>query len=489
MNGKATVLAFDIGASSGRAVRARYENGALRYEEVHRFENSPVESGGHLCWDFDALLREVRAGMEKAGDFDSLGFDTWGVDFGLLDENGRLLSRPVHYRDARTNGMAKRALEKMDAETLYAGTGNQIMDINTLFQLTALKEQQPGLLQKARTLLFMPDLFSYSLCGKAVCERSIASTSQMLDPRTGGWRADVLGAFGLPKEILLPPVPSGTEIGALPGGARVIAVAGHDTQCAAAAVPSQSEDAAFLSCGTWSLLGTELPAPVLTAESCALGLSNELGANGKINYLKNIIGLWLIQESRREWRRRGKEYSFADLERLAREAKPLSCLIDPDAPEFTPPGDIPGRVREFCRRTGQYEPQSEGEIMRCIYESLALKYRFALDQLQRATGRRFGVLHILGGGTKDRLLCQMSADSTGVPVVAGPVEATALGNFIIQLAALGVLPDLAAGRGVITRSEALKRYAPADTGAWNKAYETYCRMIAYGDSLQNGTAK
>ena len=308
MSGRAAVLAFDIGASNGRAMKAVYENGRLSYREVHRFENSPRETGGHFCWDFDALLAQVRTGLEKAGSFDSVAFDTWGVDFGLLGRDGKLLAPPVHYRDARTKDVLGPALKKMGAAELYARTGNQIMAINTLFQLLALKREQPELLRKAKTLLFMPDLFAYSLCGKAACERSIASTSQMLDPRTGRWRSDVLEAFGLPERILLSPVPSGTVTGALPGGAKVIAAAGHDTQCAVAAMPSRVPDAAFLSCGTWSLLGTELDAPVLTEESCAFGLSNELGANGKVDYLKNIIGLWLIQESRREWRRRGQDF-------------------------------------------------------------------------------------------------------------------------------------------------------------------------------------
>ena len=302
----------------------------------------------------------------------------------------------------------------------------------------------------------------------------------MLNPETGEWYAVVLDTYGLPAGILLPPVPSGTVTGALPNGAKVIAVAGHDTQCAVAAVPSTGGDAAFLSCGTWSLLGTELDAPVLTPESCRLGLSNELGANGKVDYLKNIIGLWLIQESRRAWRRQGLEYSYADLEHLALSSPPLRCFVDPDAPEFVPPGDIPGRVREACRRTGQYVPQTVGEVMRCIYESLAMKYRFAVDQLQRATGKRFGVLHILGGGTKDRLLSQMSADSTGIPVVAGPIEATALGNIIIQLVALGVLPDIRGGRELIARSEELKTYEPKDTARWNEAYETYRTILNKG---------
>lgn len=471
------VLAFDFGASSGRAILGTYENGTLTYEEIHRFDNDPGEQDGHFRWDFQTLLAEVRAGVAKAGDFDSIAFDTWGVDFGLLDAKGGLLADPVHYRDERTAGMVEEAMKTMDADTLYAKTGNQIMEINTLFQLLAVQKQDPALFGRAKTLLFMPDLFSYMLSGSPACERSIASTSQMLDLTTGQWSGQVLDAFHIPRDLMPVTVPSGTVTGRLPNGAKMVAVAGHDTQCAVAAIPTQSSDIAFLSCGTWSLLGTELDAPILTPESAALGLSNELGANGKINYLKNIIGLWLIQESRRAWRKKGEEHSYADLEKLALAERPFQCFIDPDAPEFTPPGDIPGRVQEFCRRTGQYVPQTVGEIMRCIYESLALKYRFAVDQLKTATGKTFTALHVLGGGTKDRLLCQMSANSTHLPVEAGPIEATALGNIIIQLVALGDLRDIPEGRALIARTEALKHYEPTETAEWDKAYETYRTIL------------
>ncbi len=477
MSGEVKVLAFDFGASSGRAILAAFENGCLSYQEVHRFENVPMEKNGHLRWNFSSLLSEVRKGIAQAGSFNSVGFDTWGVDFGLLDAEGNLLDDPVHYRDARTNGLTEKAFQIMDAKTLYAKTGTQILNINTLFQLLAIKEQQPDLLKQAKTLLFMPDLFSYMVSGTPVCEQSIASTGQILNLKTGEWSAEVQDAFCLPKELFLRPVKSGTVIGTLAGGEKVIAVAGHDTQCAVAAIPAQNDDVVFLSCGTWSLLGTELDAPILTEQSLALNLSNEFGANGKINYLKNIIGLWLIQESRRAWRRRGEEYSYADLERLALEAKPFQSFVDPDAPEFVSRGDIPARVQEFCRKTGQIVPQTVGEVMRCIYESLALKYRFAVDQLKEATGKRFSALHVLGGGAKDCLLCKMSADSTGLPVVAGPVEATALGNIIIQLVALGELSDISAGRALIAKTETLRHYTPTDTSLWNNAYETYQAIL------------
>ncbi|OUP03556.1 rhamnulokinase [Anaerofilum sp. An201] len=470
------VLAFDFGASSGRAILAEFENGQLTYQEVHRFENCPREADGHFRWDFADLMANVRLGIEKAGEFDSIGFDTWGVDFGLLDENGELLGDPVHYRDGRTEGMVEKALHTMPADALYAATGSQIMGINTLFQLLAAKETAPETWGKAKRLLFMPDLFAHALCGSDACETTIASTSQLLDPHTRGWSRPVLDAFGIPESLFAPRVDSGAVVGEYKG-AKVIAVAGHDTQCAVAAMPAPDKDAAFLSCGTWSLLGCELDAPVLTEQSRLLALSNEQGANGKVNYLKNIIGLWLIQESRRQWRREGQEYSYADLETLALEAAPLRSFIDPDDPAFTPPGDIPGRVREFCRRTGQPVPETVGEIMRCIYESLALKYRFALDQLSQATGKNFSSLHILGGGTKDGLLCRMTADCTGIPVIAGPVEATALGNILIQLVALGEVKDIEEGRALIAATEPVKRFAPSAQDDWNRAYETYKTII------------
>lgn len=480
---KYTVLAFDFGASSGRAIKATLENGALSYNEVHRFENTPVEWDGTLYWDFAALLREVRTGIEKAGAFDSVGFDTWGVDFGLLDDAGALLQSPVHYRDRRTNGMADKLCARLGADALYEKTGNQIMNINTLFQLAALGEQHPELLRRAKKLLFMPDLLAYQLTQNACCEMTIASTSQMLDPRTKTWADGLLDTLGLPKELLLPVVPSGTVTGSC-GKAKVIAVAGHDTQCAVAALPTQAEDAVFLSCGTWSLLGAELDAPVLTRHSRELELSNEIGANGKINYLKNIIGLWLIQESRREWRRQGQDYSYADLEREALAAQPFQSFIDPDAPAFGVPGDIPQHVRNYCERTGQRVPQTVGEVMRCIYESLALKYRFALEQLQTATGRKFSTLHVLGGGTKDKLLCQMAANSCNLPVVAGPVEATALGNIIIQLTTLGALGSIAEGRALIAQTETMKHYAPVERLAWETAFIAYQKILKQEENLR-----
>lgn len=478
MKKKATALAFDLGASSGRAIRGVYDDGVFTWEEIHRFENNPREAEGHFRWNFEELMREIRTGIEKAGTFDSVAFDTWGVDFGLLDESGKLLGDPVHYRDARTDGILDSALRVMDGEALYKETGTQLLPINTLFQLCALQKQEPETLQKAKTLLLMPDLLRYCLCGGVSSERSAASTAQLLRLPQGEWSESIREAYRLPETLLPPLVPGGTAVGKLPeNGAVVLATAGHDTQCAVAALPDPAPDAAFLSCGTWSLLGCELDEPILTAESMRLDLSNEWGANGKINYLKNIIGLWLIQESRRAWKRAGESYSYADLEKLALAAEQLRCFIDPDDPVFTPPGDLPGRVQEYCRETGQYVPRTVGEIMRCIYESLALKYRFAIEQLQEATGRHFGVLHVLGGGAKDGLLCRMTADAAGLRVVAGPVEATALGNLMLQLCALGVLPSLEEGRRMIARQEKLTEFLPQSTAAWENAYQNYLKLL------------
>lgn len=461
------VLAFDFGASSGRGILATYENGKLNYKEIHRFENVPIYENDTLCWDFQKLLAEVKKGIAKAESFDSIAFDTWGVDFGLIDKKGKLLRNPVHYRDTRTEKTIVKACRKMSKDELYEKTGNQIMPINTLFQMLETD------FKNAKRMLFMPNLFAYMLTGVVSCELSIASTSQMLDLSEKNWNNYVLDTFEIPKKLLTKPVQSGTVIGEYKK-AKVVAVAGHDTQCAVASLPTQDE-VLFLSCGTWSLLGTELESPILTNESRKLNLSNEIGANGKINYLKNIIGLWLIQESRRAWKRKGEDYSYADLEKLALKSEAFKYFIDPDAPEFAIPGDIPVLVQNFCCKTGQGKPETVGEIMRCIYESLALKYRFASEQIKLITGKEFKALHVLGGGTKDKLLCQMTANSTNMKVVAGPIEATALGNIIIQLVALGELENLNEGRRLIERTETLKTYIPNEN--WDIAYKRYKEIV------------
>lgn len=466
-----TVLAFDFGASSGRAIKAFFDGEKITYDEIHRFENVPITVDGHTCHDVDMILGEIKKAVEKAGRVDSLAFDTWGVDYGLLDQNDKLISPPVHYRDLRTEKAVEKASEKMDLDKLYLKTGNQIMNINTLFQF--LSDEK---LPQAKTVLFMPDLFSFLLTGKKACEKTIASTSQMLNPTTVDWEEEVLKTFSIDKSLFPCLCDSGTINGEY-NGIKVVSVAGHDTQCAVAAMPSESGDSAFLSCGTWSLIGCELEKPVLTKESNALELSNELGANGKINYLKNISGLWLIQETKRDYAQKGQKYSYNDLEMLARESKPFKCFVDPDSPLLSSHGDLPLKIKKYCEATEQEIPETVGETVRCIYESLALKYRYALNQIEKCTGKHFTSLNILGGGTKDGFLCEMTANSINLPVIAGPVEATALGNIILQLKALGEISSVEEGRNIIKKTENTKKYAPNHSDEWDKAYERYVNII------------
>lgn len=465
------VLAFDFGASTGRAIKAEYDGKTLKYEEIHRFENIPVTKNGKLCWDFPYLLSEVKKAVEMCGEVDSLAFDTWGVDYGLLDESNCLLGLPVHYRDERTNGAVQKIFEKISPAELYKATGNQIMNINTLFQLTAEDKTN------AKTLLFMPDLFVWALGGSKAAEKTIASTSQMYDFVKKGWNYDIASISGISTDILQPLTDTCTVAGEY-NGIKIIRVAGHDTQCAVAAMPADKNKCnAFLSCGTWSLIGCECDEAILTEKSMTDELSNELGANGKVNYLKNISGLWLIQEIRRNFRDAGKDYSFNDMEQLARKEKPFVSFIDPDSPEFSGVGAMPEKIREYCKRTGQTVPENDGALVRCIYESLAMKYKFALRGISENTGREFEVLHLLGGGTKDPLLCQMTADSLGIPVVAGPAEATAIGNIMLQLIALGDIKDVDDGREIIRAQESVKQYNPQNTEEWEKAYQSFCKTI------------
>ena len=473
-----TVLAFDLGASTGRAIRAVYDGERLQWKEIHRFDNIPAVENGHLRWNMEALLGEIRIAIQKAGKTDSLAFDTWGVDFGLLDADGKLLEDPVHYRDERTKDWPQRVAQKIELHSLYVRTGNQILAINTLFQLLALQEEQPDLLRRAKHLLFIPDLLAAMLGADLTWERSIASTSQMWNPVAGTWDLELLRQMGMDLGLFGAMTDSGSIIGALPDGTKIIAVAGHDTQCAVAAMPvEEGESAAFLSCGTWSLIGCELETPILTKESCDSGLSNEYGANGRINYLKNIIGLWLIQESRREYARQGEEYSFGELAKLADEAEAFHCFIDPDAPEFTPAGDIPTRIREFCKKTGQPVPETVGEVVRCINQSLAMKYRHAMEEIKECTGKDYKTVYMVGGGTQSALLCQFTANACGCRVSAGPIEATVLGNIALQLMASGDIKSIEEAREIIKRSQDIKIYEPQDKEAWDEAYERFKKIL------------
>ncbi|MBE6772878.1 MAG: rhamnulokinase [Ruminococcaceae bacterium] len=466
-----TVLAFDFGASTGRAIKAVFDGGSIRYEEIHRFENIPVTVDGHICHDVDMIFREIKSAIGKAGKIDSMAFDTWGVDYALLDKEGNILHAPFHYRDERTKCALDKAFAKISADEIYSETGNQIMNINTLFQLICDEN-----IHKADKLLFMPDLFSYLLTGEKVCETTIASTSQMLNPLTKRWSEKVTDAFGISR-TLFPKICQSATVNGSYKGISVVSVAGHDTQCAVAAMPCESENAAFLSCGTWSLIGCELDYPVMTAKSNALELSNEVGANGKINFLKNISGLWLIQETRRDLEKTDRKYSYNELELLARESESFRSFVDPDAPELSAHGNLPDKIRDYCRKTNQPVPETVGQVVRCIYESLALKYRLALDQISECTGKKFDVLHLMGGGTKDGFLCELASQSLGIPVIAGPVEATALGNIVLQLISLGEISSIEEGRRIIAENEKVKTFKCDHTPDWDKAFQRFCEIL------------
>lgn len=482
------VLAFDFGASSGRAIIGSFDGEKITLKEVHRFTNDPVDLGGTLYWDVLRLFYEIKQGIVKAkiaGGFDSIGIDTWGVDFGLIDKNGRLLENPVHYRDKRTSGLVEESFKSVPHQKMYDITGIQFMELNTLFQLISLKKQRPEMLERADKMLFMPDLFAYFLTGKMCSEYSIASTSQLIDINTRSWSKELLDAFGIKESLFAPLTEPGTQLGNLSKeiceecgveSVPVISVCGHDTQSAITAVPCESGDFAFLSSGTWSLFGTELQKPIVNETSLKINITNEGGFGGTTGFLKNIIGLWLIQESRRQWQREGKDYSYADLEKLALSEEPFKCFIDPDAPEFVPQGNIPERVREFCRKTGQYVPESVGEIMRCIYESLAMKYRMTFEKLCECTGKDYPVIHVIGGGTKDGLLCRMTASSCGKTVKAGPIEATVMGNVAVQLMSDGTIGSISEARKAVAASESLKTYEPENTDEWIKAYESFVKI-------------
>ena len=476
------VLAFDFGASGGRAMCGTFDGERISIEELHRFSNDPVFLNGTMYWDVLRLFFEIKQGLiksKKCGKIDTLGIDTWGVDFGLLDKDGRLLENPVHYRDARTAGMIEESFKKIDREKFYRITGNQFMELNTAFQLLSLLENRKSLLDRTDRMILMPDLFDYFLTGEKHAEYSIASTTQLLDAEKGQWSDEVIDALGLPRKIFPEIIPTGTRVGPLSAEVceeigldpiDVVAVAGHDTQSALVAVPAEEEDFIFLSCGTWSLLGTELSAPIINEKSQYYNITNEGGYGRKISFLKNIMGLWCMQESRRQWIREGTEYGFGELENMAKEAPPLACFIDTDAPEFTPAGNIPERIRGFCRKTKQAVPETIGQVARCIDESLAMKYRQAIEEIRCCTGKEYQTIYMVGGGTQSQLLCQFTANACGCRVSAGPVEATVLGNVALQLMASGEISSLSEAREIIRKSQKIRIYEPQDTEAWDEAY-------------------
>jgi rhamnulokinase len=488
----ANFLAIDLGASSGRVLLGRLEDARLSIEELHRFENTPVAVLGSLHWDALRLWHEIKTGLthyahQLKEPLAGISVDTWGVDFALLDGSGKLLGNPYHYRDTRTVGVPERVVEAIGHEHLYARTGVQLMPINTLFQLYHMMEAQDRQLECAETLFMMPDLFHYWLTGVKRCEYTIASTSQMLHCRDRVWDQELLAGLGIPTRVLAPLVQPGTILGQLhPQVARevglhedvpVIATGSHDTANAVAAVPDLHADSVYISSGTWSLMGVEVDEPVLNEHARALNFTNEGGVGGTIRLLRNVAGLWLLQECRRQWHREGHTFTWVELLGHAEHAEPFKAIIDPDAPDFLNPGDMPGAIRAFCRRTGQPELQSVGEVVRCCLESLALRYRWVLQALETLTGKRLERISIVGGGSQNGLLNQFTADACERPVIAGPVEATALGNIMLQAVARGYLTDVRAGRQALAASVERRRYAPRNSGMWQEAFSRFEALL------------
>lgn len=472
-------VAVDLGAGSGRVVLGSFDGERLALEELHRFPNPAVEVLGHLHWDALRLFSEMKEGLRKAAAHKpvSLGVDTWGVDFALLDRGGSLVGNPFHYRDKRTNGMLAQALEVVSREEIFEHTGVQFMEINSLYQLLSMKGA--AALDAAETLLMMPDLFHYWFTGVRACEYCDATTTQFFDPRKRAWAAPLLEKLGLPAHICAEIIEPGTRIGEMRGavakecGAGPMAVAApasHDTGSAVAAVPAEAGDWAYLSSGTWSLLGVETPEPWVTPTALEKNFTNEGGVFGTTRLLKNVCGMWLLEECRREWARQGAATDYAQLCRGAEACEPFRSLIDVNDPVFTAPGDMPARIRAWCIESGQPAPETPGQFARTIFESLALKYRSVLQDLAEITGRAPQTLHVVGGGSQNALLCQYAADAAGIPAVAGPVEATAAGNVLLQAVAAGRIAGRAEAREVVRRSFEPKRCEPSPDGAaWAEA--------------------
>lgn len=484
-------LAFDFGASSGRAMLATFDGEKIKLEEKHRFSNDPVSINGDLHWDVLRLFYEIKQGILKCAnsgdrDIDCIGIDTWGVDYGLLDKNGKLLGNPYHYRDTRTDSMYDEAFKIVPKKEIYKNTGIAFNWFNTLFQLLSAKLSDDITLKNADTLLFMPDLFNYFLTGEKRCEYTVASTSQMFDSKTHTWSTDMLEKLGIPTNLFADMVYPGEKVGVLKadiaeelgvGQIPVVAVASHDTGSAVTSVPvTDGEDFVYISSGTWSLMGVELDAPMVTDGALDHNFTNEGGANKTIRFLKNIMGLWLIQESRRQWDREGTLLSFDELEKQAREAIPFASLIDPDYHEFQTPGNMPKRICEYCKKTGQKVPETKGEIVRCIAESLAFKYRQVVEGMEQVTGKKYDVINIVGGGIKDKMICSFTANATGRKVSTGPVEATSIGNVIVQGMAMGAIKSLEEGRKIVKNSFPIDEYIPEDQDVWNDAYENWKKI-------------
>jgi rhamnulokinase len=490
-------LAIDVGAESGRVIAGVWNGRNLWLEEMHRFANGPVALGGTIRWDVLRLWSEIQHGLALAekkfgGQIVSIGADTWGVDFVFLNRQDEILGQPYHYRDARTHGLMTQAFKKISRAEIFAQSGLQFMEINSLYQLLAWQKHSPEILDAADTLLFMPDFFHWCLCGAKKSEFTIASTSQFVHPLRRNWSLPLLNQLGLPVHFLPKIVPPGTELGTIRkslagsiglAGVKVVAPPSHDTASAIAGVPTASTGRAnwaYISSGTWSLMGVELKQAALSLRALEFNMTNEGGLDGAYLLMKNIMGLWLVQQCKRSFDVAGRKHDYAQLVQMAVKAKPLRSLVNLNDTRFLNPPDMPKTIQEFCRETKQPVPKTDGELIRCCYESLALKYRETLGSLEELTGNKIEVIHIVGGGSQNKLLNQFTADACRRPVIAGPVEATAMGNLLTQIRASGELASLAEMREVVSESSGVMRYEPATAPTWNEASSRFAALRRRG---------
>ena len=475
-------LAFDLGAESGRAMLGELDGGRLSFREVSRFPNRMLELNGHLFWDVWHLLNEMKNGLRACVGEEptSIGIDTWGVDFGLLARDGTLLGLPYSYRDSRTAGVMERFHKLFAKRRVYELTGVQFLPINTLYQLYSMRRDRSPLLDVTSDLLFMPDLFNYLLTGRKATEFTIATTSQLCNPAKRGWASELLNALGVPKRVMQNIVQPGTEIGPLsPSVAsdvglkrtRVVATASHDTAAAVAAVPAEGDAWMFISAGTWSLVGMEVEKPIITSAALRYNFTNEGRVGGRFRFLKNVTGFWLLQQLLRSW---GEAAAYSALVNEAAGAPALRAVLDPDASCFRCPEDMGKAIAGHCRRTRQPVPRNRAEQVRCVLESLVLKYRLVRDELEKVTGRRVERVHMVGGGARNWLLCQMTADALGLPVFAGPAEATAIGNIMVQAMTAGLVSSLEEIRAIVGESFAVRRLRPRPSREWDAAYDRFC---------------
>jgi len=484
MDGVKNYIAIDLGASSGRVILGRVRAGEILLEEMHRFENGPIQCGDSIRWDFAKLFGEIEAGLAKTakhvGKIESISVDSWGVDFGLIDSKGKLFENPYHYRDKRTDTMMDEVFSIVPRKKVYDITGIQFMPFNSIYQLRALKLQQPASLKNTDKIIFMADLVSYYLCGEIFSEYTLASTSQLVDMNTGKWSDELFSKLSLPMNVMPKIVQPGSVVGKLKkqiadkiGCAQIsiVATGSHDTASAVASVPAQGNNWAYLSSGTWSLMGVEIAKPLINDATYKYQFTNEGGVYNTIRLLKNIMGLWLIQECRRNWVQQGEKLQFAAIAEMAKNAKPFAAVINPNDSRFLAPCDMPAMINGYLAEKGYKKINDKGQLIRVILESLAFYYRRVFEILEEITGKKIDVLHLVGGGIQNELLCQFTANSIGRKVVAGPVEATAMGNIMVQAIAAGQIANISEGRKAVAKSFELKTYQPADTQAWNEKYQ------------------